>query len=165
MNIYLASSWRNPDYERVLDALSSDGHDVYDFRNPNSAFTWGQVMPSHANNDPVMAQTLVDALKHPLAVKGYQQDYDALSGADAVILALPCGKSAHLELGHAAGEGKPTAVLLEPMNTPELMYSMATRICTTLDELVAWAGNVHNTFATRRELWMKIERIEREYLR
>jgi hypothetical protein len=54
------------------------------------------------------------------------------------VLVLPCGRSAHLELGYAARLGQQTAVLmLEPCEA-ELMYLLCDRVCLTVDELLAW---------------------------
>lgn len=46
--IYLASSWRNQRQPDVLDMLTEEGHEVYDFRNPfhgNSGFSWEDIDP------------------------------------------------------------------------------------------------------------------------
>lgn len=59
------------------------------------------------------------------------------AGAKLLQGLLPCGRSAHLELGWATGAGQKTVVLLDnPMSEPELMYLMNTRICTSLVEVV-----------------------------
>lgn len=42
--------------------------------------------------------------------------------ADACVLLLPCGNSAHLEAGWFAGQRKPVAVLCWELREPELMY-------------------------------------------
>jgi nucleoside 2-deoxyribosyltransferase len=55
--------------------------------------------------------------------------------ADAGVLLLPCGRSAHLEAGYFVGSGKPLFVLLAD-GEPELMYRMATRLCVNLFELI-----------------------------
>jgi hypothetical protein len=63
---------------------------------------------------------------------------NALRAADITVLVLPCGRSAHLELGYATGAGQCTIVLLDdPMSEPELMYLMNSHICTSLAEVVA----------------------------
>ncbi len=56
--------------------------------------------------------------------------------ADACVLVLPCGRSAHLEAGYFAGAGKPLLILLAD-GEPELMYKMASEIYTELGELIA----------------------------
>ena len=61
--------------------------------------------------------------------------------ADACVLLLPCGRSAHLELGWMAGTGKQTIVLMEVAEEPELMYGLCDTIALTVDEvLVALRG-------------------------
>ena len=42
--------------------------------------------------------------------------------ADACVLLLPCGASAHLEAGWFSGAGKPVAVVAPEIREPELMY-------------------------------------------
>lgn len=77
-------------------------------------------------------------LTHPIARAGFAKDMAALSNADATVLVLPCGRSAHLELGWATGAKQKTIVLLDnPMSEPELMYLACTAICVTLDEVVS----------------------------
>jgi hypothetical protein len=46
--IYVASSWRNTFYHEVVARLREAGHDVYDFRNPQSGdprFKWSSKEP------------------------------------------------------------------------------------------------------------------------
>lgn len=40
---------------------------------------------------------------HPRAIEAFTADFDAMNRADTFVLVLPCGKSAHLELGWAVG--------------------------------------------------------------
>lgn len=125
MKIYVASSWRNPTQPEVVGALRADGHEVYDFRNPpnRSGFSWHQ-----ASAVPVARWTPADwreVLNHPMATAGFGADMGALRGCDVCVLVLPCGRSAHLELGWAAGAGKKTVVLAAPtLDEPELMVKM-----------------------------------------
>jgi len=77
-------------------------------------------------------------IEHPRALDGFTADFGAMQRADAIVMLLPCGKSAHLELGWAAGAGKRTAILLENPVEPELMYRMVDRMVQTVDELVSW---------------------------
>ncbi len=61
--------------------------------------------------------------------------------ADTFVLVLPCGRSAHLELGWAVGAGKRTAILLDgPFVQPELMYKMVDHIAPDLHDLLGWLG-------------------------
>lgn len=138
MKIYVASSWRNVRQPEVVLALRAAGHEVYDFRNPvpgDNGFSWRSCASETELRDPVAFRDRV--LTHPIAQRGFRFDMDALRAADATVLVLPCGRSAHLEMGYATGAGQRTIVLLDdPMSEPELMYLMNTRICTSFIEVV-----------------------------
>lgn len=38
--------------------------------------------------------------------KAFQSNFDALTWANATVLVMPCGRSAHMELGWTIGQGK-----------------------------------------------------------
>lgn len=148
--VYIASSWRNPMQPGVVHALRAARIDCYDFKQPtpgDDGFHWSEVMPSYPRVGPGTPEALADAdeyiaaLEHPIAVEGYARDWDAMQRADACVLVLPCGRSAHLELGWFVGQSIPTAILLDGPNvTPELMYRMVDHVTTSLLDLLAWLG-------------------------
>lgn len=134
--IYVASSWRNEARQQmVVKALRERGADVYDFRDPEKGFHWSEIDPGWKTWD---AKTFVAALLHPLARAGYRADMGALEACDLCILVTPCGRSAHLELGHAVGAKKPTGILLDG-GEPELMYTMARYLTADVGRLCDWA--------------------------
>ena len=144
MKIYLASSWRNAYQADVLASLRAAGLDVYDFKNPapgNTGFGWKQCDPGLV--DDLTVARLRRVLAHPVAVAGFDHDFNAMKWADACVLLLPSGMSAHLEAGWFAGAGKPVAVLAPEIREPELMYKMfdsprgATPLFTMVTEVVA----------------------------
>lgn len=111
MRIYVASSWRNPWQPAVVQQLRTWGHEVYDFREPEpgvTGFAWSDISPVWQEWRPAAYRR---ALTHEVAEEGFRRDMDALRSCDACVLVLPCGNSAHLELGWAAGAEKKTAVL------------------------------------------------------
>lgn len=134
--IYVASSWRNQRQQSVVAALRAAGHEVYDFKNPGpgeSGFGWSQIDPDWQQWTPEQYRK---ALEHPIATHGFARDMDALSGCDACVLVMPCGRSAHLELGWAAGARRETYVLLDGPSEPELMYLMNNAVVTDMDDLL-----------------------------
>lgn len=136
-NIYVASSWRNQYQPRIVSMLRSDGHVVYDFRNPrpgDNGFAWSEIDP---NWQTWTAEQYRNALRSPVARAGFKSDFDAMKWADVGVLVLPCGRSAHLELGWMAGAGKRTIILTGDGEEPELMALLATHICVSFDELRA----------------------------
>ena len=131
--IYVASSWRNQLQAEVVKALHQDGHSVYDFKNPrpgNTGFGWSQIDPEWKD---WTIERYRECLDHPIAKAGFASDFNAMKWADTFLLVLPCGRSAHLELGWACGQGKQTIVLLDKME-PELMVKMVDHLCLSLDE-------------------------------
>lgn len=135
MKIYIASSWKNSHLDTVVSALTTAGHEVFDFRRETN-FGWSQVDKEYKT---WTAQQFQEGLNHPVAMKGFDSDMAGLDAADAVVLVLPCNRSAHLELGYAVASGKATAVLL--LETPvvaELMYGMVDAVVTDLDQLMHW---------------------------
>lgn len=143
--VYVASSWRNPIQIAVVAALRSAQIECYDFRNPEPGeigFNWKDVMPTFrgANDQAVPVDEYLAGINHPTAMAGYGRDLAAMKRADAVVCVLPCGRSAHLELGWAAGMGKRTAVLLDDPVTPELMYRMCEYLAPSLFDLLGWLG-------------------------
>ncbi len=137
MKIYVASSWRNERQPAVVAALRDLGHDVYDFRNPKEGdhgFSWRQCADDAQLKDARRFRD--EVLKHPMASAGFALDMNALQTARCTVLVLPCGRSAHLELGWATGMRQRTIVMMrEEIDEPELMYLMCSEIVVGLEEL------------------------------
>lgn len=147
--VYVASSWRNPMQPVVCATLAAAGIEHYDFRNPEggTGFSWREVKPEGAplgvkakGSDWEQVDDYLAMVHHPRATAGFDADFAAMVRADTFVMVLPCGKSAHLELGWAAGAGKRTALLLEDPVEPELMYRVADEMFTSLFDLLGWLG-------------------------
>src|SRR5688500_1336937 len=106
MNIYVASSWRNNYQQDVVRALRELDHDVYDFKQPPGAdgFHWSEIDGGWKSWD---SPRYIQALSHPIAERGFKSDWEAMQAADACLLVLPCGRSAHIEAGYFVGAKKP----------------------------------------------------------
>lgn len=137
--IYLASSWRNTDQPAAVEVLRRSGHSVYDFRNPDQShgFSWSDV----GLDLPCTAQEYLAALQHPRAAQGFMNDFRAMRWADTCVLLLPCGRSAHLELGWMSGAGKRTIICTRDGEEPELMALLADHVCASFDDVVAVLGH------------------------
>jgi len=149
VRLYVASSWRNPYQPDTVAILRSAGHEVYDFRHPpggdHLGFSWSDVDPDWTS---WTAAQYTSALDHPIAAAGFESDFGAMAWADACVLVLSCGRSAHLEAGWFVGAGKPLYIVLDEAefgrdaghHVTELMYRMATGITTDLGQLLWWLG-------------------------
>ena len=142
MKIYVASSWRNNIRQQyVCAALRNYGHEVYDFRNPadgDNGFHWSEIDPTWQYWTPEQHR---QNLSHPIAENEYNEDFRAMEWADACVLVLPCGRSAHLEAGYFVGANKPLVILIDE-SEPELMYKLADKICITIDETCKYLGEI-----------------------
>lgn len=152
--VYVASSWRNPMQQAVVAVLRSAGIDCYDFRNPEggTGFSWREVKSGYdgprigvdgiraKGSDWEPADEYLRMVNHPRAIEGYAADFAAMEKADTFVMVLPCGKSAHLEIGWAIGAGKRTAILLEDPVEPELMYRGADYLARNVHDLLGWMG-------------------------
>lgn len=134
--IYVASSWRNQDHPAVVGELRAHGFDVYDFRNPSpgdNGFHWSEIDPDWKS---WTSEKHIGSLGHPIAQRGFGKDLAAMVRADACVLVLPCGRSAHLEAGWFVGAGKPTFIFLGDLVEPELMYKLSSGVFADLSEII-----------------------------
>jgi nucleoside 2-deoxyribosyltransferase len=151
VNVYVASSWRNQIQPHVVAQLRAAGHSVYDFKNPlpgNHGFHWEEIDPKWKS---WTAGEFRQALSHEVAEDGFALDMEALKQCDACVLVLPCGRSAHLELGWACGRGKFTVALVDDPCEPELMYKMLDAVCLSVDEVIAVLAEHSKTYLSREE--------------
>lgn len=141
--LYVASSWRNPLQPGIVRALHAAGLDCYDFRNPRAGeqgFNWREIDPNWQHWTPEEWRA---ALDHPIARRSFSLDKAALDHADCGVLLLPCGRSAHLEVGYLAGRGVPVFTVVQEPVEPELMQLLLgppCHICTNFDELFRRLG-------------------------
>lgn len=138
IKIYVASSWRNEYQPTVVSGLRDYGFDVYDFKNPaegEHGFSWKEIEPDYEN---WTTKQYIEILKHPKSERGFNFDWSAMKNADACVLLLPSGRSAHIEAGYFVGANKPLFIYIPTDKTePELMYKMADGVFYELGEMLA----------------------------
>lgn len=151
-NIYVATSLRNPHQQKVIKDIRDYGKlkgidfNVYDFRNPapgQAGFSWDLIDKNWRN---WTIDEYKEALRHPLAEKGFELDREALQTCDVCLLVLPCGASAHLEAGWAGGIGSSVIIYAPDFRDAELMYKFFdfdtyTPIYTDMDSVLEVLGN------------------------
>lgn len=148
MKIYVASSWRNEQQGEAVRVLRENGHLVYDFKCPKdngqTGFHWSGI---DQNWQKWTTKEYIQALRHPLALEGFNNDWRGMINAQACLLVNPCGRSAHLEAGYFVGAKKPLIILITQQE-PELMYSMADAVVDNLADAVKIFNGLE---AARRE--------------
>lgn len=141
--IYLASSWKNKYHNIVLESLREAGFDVYNYR--HDGFNWGCV-----TMDPIETWSnskWAEVLSHPKADEGFERDMRFLNAAETVILLMPSGNSAHMELGYACARRlQNTCVLVMPGEppAPDLMHKMTTGgLIFGIPKLLEWLKTIY----------------------
>ena len=113
MKIYIASSWSNPFLNDIVSILRDWNHQVHDFRANGGNRLGGPA----GSLDSVMS-----FLHLPSTQTSYQLQCAALVEAEVLLCVLPCGRSAHVELGMALGLSIPVVLLVHDGIEPDLMH-------------------------------------------
>lgn len=133
MIVYLVGSLRNPRVLEVSKDLRAAGHECVDdwyASGPEADDHWKAYEQSRG-------RSFAEALEGLAARNVFDFDHRELKRAEAVVLVAPAGKSAHLELGFAIGQGKLGYVLLDSDSDRwDVMYRFATRVVPTVEALV-----------------------------
>ena len=134
LNVYVIGSLESQAVLQVATALRGIGLDVFDdwmAASPNGDKQWQAYCRQRGWN-------YKQALHSPFVQTAFWFDYKHLKAADIVVLVMPCGRSGHLELGWALGQGKKGYILF-PDGEPDrydLMANLATDVCFSVEELV-----------------------------
>lgn len=136
--VYLAGSLRNGDNIRKL---------ALDIRRGTAWEPFVDWLATHPDADDSwrdhelqMGRGYVDALRRPAAQNIFEFDKRWIMNSEAMVLVLPAGKSAHMELGWAAGKGKRTAILLDDPDRWDVMYQFADLVTADPDQIKEWLG-------------------------
>jgi hypothetical protein len=130
--IYLIGSLRNPEIPRIATRLRDNGFIVFDdwfAAGPEADDKWRDYERERGRN-------YIQALQGAAARNVFAFDRRHLEQASAVVLALPAGKSGHLELGWSLGRGTPGYVLLDSPDRWDVMYQFATGVVENVAQLV-----------------------------
>lgn len=131
--IYLVGSLRNPNIPQIAARLREEGHEVFD--------DWWAAGP-HADDiwrdyEKARGLSFVEALNGPHARTVFRFDRDNILARDTLVMALPAGQSAAMELGFASGAGKSTHILMPKENERwDIMYGFAERVHTDMGSLI-----------------------------
>ncbi len=136
MLVYLIGSLRNPEIPAMGNKLREAGLEVFDdwyAPGPEADDMWKRY-------EEARGHTYKEALKGWAATHVYEFDKFHLDRADIALLALPAGRSCHLELGYMIGKGKRGYILLPDMPEEDLrwdvMYKFADGVFFNIDELI-----------------------------
>jgi hypothetical protein len=133
-SIYVIGSLRNPEIPTIGNAIRQLGYDVFDdwhAAGPTADDEWMRYEKGRSHS-------YAEALAGHAAGHVFSFDKSHLDRCDAAVLALPGGKSAHLELGYMIGSGKKGFVLFD--KEPErwdVMYQFAHGVFFNIQDFLA----------------------------
>ena len=139
--IYIASSWKNVSQVRELASyLRNEGFEVDDFTDD----TRGRFVFHYDELANLQELDAISFLQNDPARRAFIEDKKMIDWADAVILLLPAGRSAHLEAGYAKGSGK-RLIIYQPGRFPpgefDVMYGFADLITTSLSDVITFLSD------------------------
>ena len=130
--IYLIGSMKNSELPKTAIELRKLGHEVFDewyAPGPDADEYW-------RDYEIQRGRTFKEALTGAHAKDVFEFDKKWLDWADTVVLLMPAGKSAHLELGYSVGRGKETHIVLDSPDRWDIMYGFASHVWDTASELM-----------------------------
>lgn len=154
--IYIASSWKNAGLVRTLSLVMQGlGHEVYDFTDAEKhfAFDAADIERFAGKRDEI---DWLDFMECTETLKAFQADRAGINWADAVLMVLPCGRSAHLEAGYAVGRNKPLIIYGDlPKGEFETMYGFANICIRRTDDLADDCATLSRCFsmAYLKNIW------------
>lgn len=134
--LYIGGSLRNPDVLEIAKLVNADYPQISVFADwmcagPHADDAWRDYEKS-------MGFTYIEALLRPAAKNVFQFDKKHLDISDAFLLVLPCGRSAHMELGYMVGTGKSTCVLIDDPERWDVMYQFADTVVDKFGDVREW---------------------------
>ena len=142
MKVYLASSWKNAtEVRQMASFLRESKYEVDAFCDESTGryvFSWTEIVFDKDDLDAI------SFLEDHRAQNAFEEDKRWLDWADAVLLMLPCGRSAHLEAGYCAGQGKRLVIYSEdgfPQGEFDVMYGFASDLVTDLSSVLKALGD------------------------
>ena len=137
--IYVASSWRNNQYEDVLGELLIAGHEIWDWRDPPTGtppFRWQDIVPDYTHGHAMDTDQFLNVIEQPHAIEGFHADFKGMQWCDLGVLLLPAGRSAHIEAGWIRGQAKDLYIIRPDDQEPDLMHKLTSAIFKDVNTLV-----------------------------
>lgn len=131
-SVYIVGSLHNSAVTVAARRLREEGHTVFDdwySPGPDADAYWREY-------EEERGRTYIDALAGAHAKNVFDFDMRHLTEADTVVMVLPAGKSAHLEMGWAACAGKDCYIVLGDENPWDVMYKMV-EVVPSVDHLLS----------------------------
>ena len=142
MRVYLASSVKNPEIERIMNHVSGLLYvDFLDWFHDNDPTAWERWFENIEGYEGWTTGKHVDFMSHEQMIEISDCDYKEMDLCDIGVLILPSGNSSHMEIGYMVGKGKPCAVFFAEggkPTSPEPMRRGVDYWTDNFDNLIEW---------------------------
>ena len=120
--VYIGGALANPEIVRLTKLLLDAGYDAF-----SEWYTPGKEADVlWRDYEQALGIDYRQALLRPSAQNTFRFDKNNIDDSDVLVMLLPCGKSAHLELGYAIGTGKRGIIYMpEQPDRWDVMYNFA----------------------------------------
>lgn len=132
MIVYIIGSLRNPEIPKIANKIQEAGHEAFaDWyaAGPEADDKW-------RDYEKERGRGYQEALRGYAARNVFQFDRTHLERSHAAILVAPAGKSGHLELGWALGQGKRGYYLLDNPDRWDVMLQFCTLVTDKLEDIL-----------------------------
>lgn len=131
--VYVMGALRNPRVPELANKIRAFGFEVFDdwySPGPDADEYWQAY-------EKQRGRTYLEALRGAHAQDIYEFDKSHLDSCDFAVMVMPCGKSAHMEMGYLTGRGKMVFILFdgEP-DRYDIMYLFAQDVFMNEDDLL-----------------------------
>lgn len=149
--LYLIGSLRNPNIPKLERKLTKLGFDVF--------ASWYAAGPKADDYWKKFEQgrglTFKQALRDFAANNVFNFDFKHLKAAKVVVLALPAGKSGHMEFLWALSKGKKGFILIHDPKRWDVMYLLAVKVAKSFDVICENFGELKKMLLKFRKAWDK----------
>lgn len=124
--LYVASSWDHPQQPALVEKLRDRGFEVYNYREINENGNKSILDQLEINKMAVFSSVMLDVMDMARMQDEFKKHIEKLQEADACVLLLPCGRSAHMEASYMKGLGKKVYVFSSYYDKikPEFLYPL-----------------------------------------
>lgn len=142
MKIYISSSWKNREQVRAMAvSLRDNGHEVYDFTDPNCRKTCEIPPESYPEQFDPKRHHYPTYLDNPDWRMAVNENRKSLQWCDAVLLLLPCGIDSTADWALAVGMGKTSIVIGHPKaGERSPVHLWADDMVDDIDEAIDWVN-------------------------
>jgi hypothetical protein len=140
MKVYISSSWKNREQVRdMAQKIRNIGYEVYDFTDSECRKTPAIPPEKYPEEFDPEKHMYKDYIRIPEYIDAVNENKEAVSKSDIIILLLPCGIDSHSDWALGVGMGKTTIVVGHPQKGERSpVHNWADFMFDTVEEVIKY---------------------------